>query len=206
MGGMLMPVIVIKVTEEMRRIAHRRKKKYELITNGRDYVTPKSNFWAGDDQHQNFISDVGEQCFEILLKDNSIEYEKDVLYTNRGDKFDFKIDGKTIDVKTGHFKNGTFHQLPPDYRFLIYEKQLPKPVDYYVHVQVDPDVGLAYIVGCMTRSQALTYEIVKRATMQGPAAYIPFNDLSPLDDLLDLKEEMPAPEIPVMQRALDEWM
>jgi hypothetical protein len=42
--------------------------------------------------------------------------------------------------------------------------------------------------------------------MQGPAAYIPFDDLSPLDDLLDLKEEMPAPEIPVMQRALDEWM
>jgi len=201
-----MGAIEISITDEMKERAQQRKHKYKMITNGRDYITPKSNFWAGDDQNQNFISDIGEQCFEQILKNNSIIYQKDKLYMSHGDEFDFKVNGKTIDVKTGHFKHGTFETLPPKYKFFIYKEQLPKPVDYYVHVQVDPDVELAYLIGWITREQALTYPVEKWETMKGPAACIPLDDLLDLSELLNLQDAGKTTAPSVGQLCLDQWL
>jgi len=168
-------IIKMEITDRIKELA--KKNKYEKVTFGKEYVLPTSKFWAGEKQFQNFIGNIGELVFEQFLLNHGIPYEKDVLYLNRGDYFDFKIHGKTLDTKTGRFKSGSEIPQTPNYCFFIGEHQLKKEVDYYAHVQLDAEIQNAFIVGFLPREDTKKYEVVYTEAMKGAAVAIPLSNL-----------------------------
>lgn len=186
-----MKTIKIKITQNIKQLAQ--KNRYQKVIEARkldDYILSSSNFWAGDKQFQNYIGNIGELIFEQYLIQNNIQYEKDGLYLDRGDYFDFKINNKKIDIKTGHFKGDDFikletNSLSENYKFLISEKQCNKPVDFFVHIQIDKELEYAYIMGILPKDKVKDYEIIKTDNMYGSALSIPFNDLMPVISLFD---------------------
>jgi len=178
-----------QITEEMRKLA--KKNKYEEVGKLRgnpDYILPTSRFFQGNgkNQTQNVIGNLGDMTFQLYLRKRAIQFTRDGLYLHQGDCFDYKIDEKLYDVKTGQMKeNGTIYDLPPNYQFFIAEQQINKEIDYYIHIQVNSELTKAYLIGYISREDALKNPIEQRENMCNPAVCIPFSQLKPVGELFN---------------------
>jgi hypothetical protein len=137
--------------------------------------------------------------FEKYLKDNNIEYEQDEIYEDTGDKFDFKINDKIIDVKTGHL-TWEIDKLQPGYRFFIAEHQLDKikKIDCCINIQLDPEIKIGYIMGFILQKDLEKYGVENTEAMKGSALAVPLSDLIPIIFFKDyIFKEL---------KKLEEWM
>lgn len=131
------------------------------------------------DQGQwDFVGSLGELMIAKLMN-----LDPDFNEYSGSDLYDFKLpNGRRVDVKTGHFTQGAIDSLPESYKFLIPIKQICKPVDIFISVQLDPEFQNAYIMGWISKYEARQYptRIIKGNT----AVVIPFKDLNPISHLI----------------------
>lgn len=143
----------------------------ELNVSGKEHHIFKTE----DNLEKKRIGYIGELTFEKYLIENNINYETDeVLY--KSDKFDFKIKGKSIDIKTTYW---TSYKVT-DKVFLNKEQTERKQIDYYVFAVIHMDK--LEILGYLSRFD-LDYLSI-RTDLPSPAYEITKENLKKVRDIL----------------------
>jgi hypothetical protein len=127
------------------------------------------------------IGHLGQIKFHQWLQSINIEHKYHTYNTNGfGDLFDFEINGKLIDVKTGKLTY-PISELKAGFRFFIAEQQVSKKVDYYINILLDPNLKFAYITGFIRGEDVKKYPLLQYKNNINPAYNIPISDLTPIE-------------------------
>jgi len=104
-----------------------------------------------EEGEQNIIGYRGHWAIKQLFDMWHIPYEEDRLYPDRGDKFDFNIDGfGTIDAKTRTLSS-TYLKYPDVVS--VDEHQIGKIVDYYMFCCWHPVRKVLWVIGWIERDK-----------------------------------------------------
>jgi hypothetical protein len=171
--------IKIDISESERESAKRR-------TETDDSYREKYGRTMHFDSSSRFVGHLGEYAVAKFLSSNDVPFEEDSY--DYGKKFeyhpDFIINGWRVDVKTGYCKR-SISNLPPSYECLIAMQQMAHAIDYFIHIQVTPDYGSAYLIGYIPKSEATKKGFDTSERFINPCYAIAFSELRPVAKLLD---------------------
>lgn len=128
----------VKLAREIERVRSNAEDKYEKTT-------------RFDSINRGLIGAIGEIKFAQF-----IGQQPDLRELTGSDSFDFKINGRIVDVKTN--ENDRHPSRSPDnYRFLVNKSQVDshKDVDYYVSAMIYKNK--VWLCGFISRAEVLTY-------------------------------------------------
>jgi len=100
---------------------------------------------------------LGEDKFEDHLISCRISYEKD-RPIGRGDKFDFEIDGKIVNVKT-NLNDWHPSRSPSNYKFLVNKSQFDDHEDVAYYVSMMKYKNKMWFCGLISRAEVSTHPI-----------------------------------------------
>jgi len=171
-------MITIEIIEEDIKSAREIEKAY------RDTALRNHKCMGFCSEDKDFKGGLGEAVFSHFyhLKVNLCPLAK-------GDKYDFKIDDKKIDVKTSALKYGTVDKLSPKWRFLVATFQISRKIDYYVNIILSSDMKVAYIMGLIDKESVKKCGIKTHDSQGNPLPYpayaVPLKRLVPIEKLME---------------------
>ena len=122
-----------------------------------------------------WIGHLGEDKFEEVVKKTTYETDKPIGHK---DILDFKINNKTIDIKTNKINihpANTSH----NYKFLILKAQFDsKRIDYYVAITLFLEIMKGWFCGWIPYNEVIIYPTINHG--YGLSYAIPFSDLHPM--------------------------
>jgi len=183
--------IRITLTEPMQLHALDVARRFSEKTKEFGFIPDSSNFWAigsdAENQFQNYVGELGCEALRYYLWWTDLPYhEYDTDDRFEGDKYDFKIHDLEWDLKTAWAPKNDVTKLGRKYRMFIAKHQIDKVVDGYIHVQLAHNWQYAYIIGYIMYPKAKTFPIVLTKHMKNPAVSIPFSELTPARELLEI--------------------
>lgn len=172
-------IITIDITSEIiqkaKSFADERKKRAEL----------EKMHTKFDDKNDNFAWELGELIFESFLIQKGANYNRDDK-RNFHDKYDFKINNKTIDVKTAEMKKNYWEDILS--RFFYWDNYLPRDQypekkDFIVIIRYSLHTMKAYIIGYIPGSLIINFTPVVTPVAWGNTAKYPIaNYVIPLKE------------------------
>ena len=161
--------VKLPISQEIRKIATQKAK--EDIRNAN--VSGLVSRFQTDELYNKITGNIGELVFENWLQENGINYRMDNC-TGRADKFDFKINDKTWDIKTAN-RNMPIETIRKNFGFLINREQARKPYDFYFGILLHGD--FAYLMGFIGKEMLDDYGINEDYDIETQALKIPLSDL-----------------------------
>jgi len=176
--------VILEITEEDKRLAEEMGNKQRDI----DLRLSFRNKFGG--REANIIGWLGQIKFKEFLDDNNIIHSS-VEIGETPDTFDFKINGKIIDVKTEKSKKYSVEELLRRkgiknlYFLRLIEDVDPKNTDFFVFIILDKYLDKAYIIGFVTKKQLMTYPkiIPKFSRIKKLSYQMPLSNFHPIQEL-----------------------
>lgn len=176
--GFIRQIVVISITPEMiekaKSFAEERKKRVPLERRHTKF----------DDKNDNFAWELGELIFESFL------IQKEANYTREDkkdfhDKYDFMLNGKTIDVKTAEMKQNYWEDVLSKFFFwnnFLPCDQYPEKKDFIVIIRYSLFSMKAYLIGYISGSDVNNFKPVITPVAWGNTAKYPIpNYVIPLN-------------------------
>ncbi len=180
--------VVIPITDEIKK----RAMDYVYIqfpdidTKDYSYLEKKNIFMSeqGLKEQQN-LGNIAKICFEVYINSVGFPEQRYVPVFKKASEFDFIINNKTIKVKEGHLK-WPIDQMTSGYRPLLPEQQRDFQQDYYINIQISPEMHEAYICGYLPMDIITSKDTTQDVNCINPHMDVYMSDLKPIEELVDI--------------------
>lgn len=167
-------MIILPITPEDKETAKKLGDKMQKATG----IISSTRIFTDEAGTQNYIGQLGQLKFHHWLLSEKIMHEYHTFnQEGYGDKFDFLIRGKSIDIDTSHNKYGVPDEKLP---FIYYHEKDVKKFDYVIGVRLNNQLTLAKIMGFLSKNEILDLPIDSFGRFQ--ARYCNPSHLHPLHE------------------------